>query len=104
MTGSYAEDGYLVRRGLVPADLIAELNEHFAGIAEGSVELAHNMQVVRNIEVAKGLVEPRTKAHGISKVNFFMSDPVFSRYASHPAVLYCLAPSVPPQPTRGVIS
>jgi phytanoyl-CoA hydroxylase len=81
MTDDYRENGYCVRRGLVPADLIEELNDRFDQIAECEIEPAHNFQVVRNVEIAKGLVTPATKAHGISKMNFFHHDEVFSRYS-----------------------
>ena len=83
---SYLEEGYAIRRGLVPRDLIEELNERFDCVAAGEVE-APNMQVVRNVEIAKGLVEPASAAHGISKVNFFHADPVFRRYTQCPALL-----------------
>lgn len=77
----YVENGYLVRRGLVPPDLVEALNERFAAIASGEVAPTENMQVVRNVQVAKGLVTPRSKAHGISKVNFIQRDPVMRRYS-----------------------
>jgi hypothetical protein len=47
MTDPYQENGFLVRRGLVPPDLIAELNERFFAVAEERVAAAPNMQVVR---------------------------------------------------------
>ena len=81
MREQYFENGYIVRRGLLPPDLIAELNQRFADVAEGHVPPAENMQVVRNVEVAKGLVTPKTKAHGISKMNFIQADPVLRKYS-----------------------
>jgi phytanoyl-CoA hydroxylase len=78
----YFEQGYIVRRGLLPPDLIALLNRRFHEVADGEVDPAQNMQVVRNVEVAKGLVTPRTKAHGISKMNFIQADPVLRQYSS----------------------
>ena len=83
MNDEYSEQGYLVRRGLVPPDLVAELNQRFADVAEGQVAPAPNMQVVRNVEIAKGLVTPETKAHGISKMNFIQADPVLRQYSTH---------------------
>jgi hypothetical protein len=82
MKDEYFENGYVVRRGLLPADLIAELNQRFADVADGIHEPAKNMQVVRNVEVAKGLVMPKTKAHGISKMNFVQADPVLRKYSA----------------------
>jgi phytanoyl-CoA hydroxylase len=87
MKKEYFENGYIVRRGLVPAKLVAELNQRFADVAEGIVEPASNMQVVRNVEIAKGLVTPRTRAHGISKMNFIQADPVLCQYSNHRPLL-----------------
>jgi phytanoyl-CoA hydroxylase len=87
MTDSYLQDGYLVRRGLVPPDLIEALNARFEDVAEGRVAPARNMQVVRNVQVAKGLVTPATKAAGISKMNFVLRDPVMRRFSECAAVL-----------------
>ena len=50
MRDEYFENGYVVRRGLLPADLIAELNQRFADVADGVCEPAENMQVVRDVE------------------------------------------------------
>ncbi len=81
MKEEYFENGFIVRRGLVPADLIDDLNQRFLDVADGSEPPVPNMQVVRNVEIAKGLVIPETKAHGISKMNFIQSDPVLKRYS-----------------------
>jgi hypothetical protein len=87
MRNEYFENGYVVHRGLLPADLIAELNQRFADVADGVCEPAENMQVVRNVEVAKGLVTPKTKAHGISKMNFVQADPVLRKYSAFAPLL-----------------
>jgi len=87
MREAYFENGYIVRRGLVPADLVADLNQRFADLAQGVVAPAHNMQLVRNIEVAKGLVTPTTRAHGISKMNFIQADPVLRKYSCYGPLL-----------------
>ena len=77
----YKDAGFRVVRGLVPPDLIEALNDRFEDLAERRVEPTHNMQIVRNVQVAKGLVEPRTPAHGISKVNFVQADPVMRQFS-----------------------
>ncbi|MDJ0789023.1 MAG: phytanoyl-CoA dioxygenase family protein [Myxococcota bacterium] len=87
MDDEYRETGFRVRRGLVGPELIEALNERFHAIADGEVEPAPNLQVVRNVEIAKGYVEPETPAHGISKMNFIQNDPVMRRYAECPAIL-----------------
>jgi phytanoyl-CoA hydroxylase len=87
MNEEYFENGYIVRRGLIPEKLIAELNERFADVAGGVIEPAPNMQIVRNVEVAKGLVTPKTRAHGISKMNFIQADPVMRAYSDYGPLL-----------------
>jgi phytanoyl-CoA hydroxylase len=83
----YFENGYIVRRGLVDRELIAQLNQRFADVADRKIEAAPNMQVVRNVEIAKGLVEPKSAAHGISKMNFIQADPVFRSYSDYGPLL-----------------
>ncbi len=87
MNDEYREQGFIVKRGLVPPDLIAEINAHFDAIAVGEQERVPNLQVVRNVEVAKGFHTPETPGLGISKMNFFHNDPVFSQYTHYPALL-----------------
>ncbi len=58
MDADYWQDGYLIRRKLVPGEMIDTLNQRFAEIADGTVAPAPNMQIARNVEVAKGLVTP----------------------------------------------
>ena len=87
MGTDYWRDGYVIRRQLVPKEMIDTLNQRFAGIADGAVAQAPNMQIARNVEVAKGFVTPRTPAHGIAKVNFVNGDPVLSRYAHYEPII-----------------
>jgi phytanoyl-CoA hydroxylase len=87
MSDEYRERGFRICRGLVPPDLIADLNARFDAIAEEREAPAPNLQVVRNVEVAKGYHTPASRALGISKMNFFHNDPVFSRYTHHDALL-----------------
>lgn len=56
MDTDYWRDGYIVRRKLVPEAMIDTLNQRFAAIADGTIAQAPNMQVARNVEVAKGFV------------------------------------------------
>lgn len=87
MREEYFENGYIVCRGLVPPDLIAELNQRFADVADEREPPAANMQVVHNVEVAKGLFKPKTRAHGISKMNFIQADPVLRKYSDYGPLL-----------------
>jgi hypothetical protein len=78
----YEENGFVIRRELLARDLIEELNERFSQVAEGRVAPADNMQGVRNVEVAKGLVTPEHPALGMSKMNFIQNDAVMRRYSA----------------------
>ncbi len=81
MGTDYWRDGYFVRRKLVPEEMIKGFNQRFSDIADATIAPAPNMQIARNVEVAKGLVTPRTPAHGVAKVNFLNGDQVMSQYA-----------------------
>jgi phytanoyl-CoA hydroxylase len=83
----YFAQGYTVARGLLPLDLIEELNRRFEDLAERRAAPSRNMQVVRNVQVAKGLVRPATPAAGISKVNFIQRDPVLRRFSEFRGLL-----------------
>ncbi|MEE3330143.1 MAG: phytanoyl-CoA dioxygenase family protein [Myxococcota bacterium] len=87
MPDDYEQNGYVIRRGLVPVDLIEALNERFDDVADGRVAPAANLQVARNVQIAKGLVEPTTPAHGIAKLNFVQGDEVFQRYSTQEPLL-----------------
>ena len=84
----YDENGYLVVRGLFDAEKLARWNERFLAIASGAAEPPEDMLVMRDVMVAKGAVEPATRAAGIAKIQDFHNDPVlFEGYAKDPALL-----------------
>ncbi len=84
----YDERGYLVVRGLFTASELAVWNERFVDIAEGRVEPAEGMLLMRDVMVAKGVVEAKSRLAEIAKVQDFHGDPVlFDEYCRHPRLL-----------------
>lgn len=84
----YDERGYLVVRGLFePAELEA-WSKRFLAIVNEEVEPAPGMLVMRDVMVAKGAVEPRSKPAAIAKIQDYHEDPVlFDGYARHAKLL-----------------
>ena len=48
MNEQYREDGYLVRRGLVPMELVDALNARFHAVADGGADPTPNMHQETN--------------------------------------------------------
>jgi phytanoyl-CoA hydroxylase len=73
---TYEENGFLVIRGFwEPVDL-KPFEERFLAIVEGEVPPGEGMLVMRDVMVAKGVVEPGTPAEAIAKIQDFENDPV----------------------------
>lgn len=84
----YDECGYLVVPGLFDAAEIAPWYQRFLDIVEGRVEPAKDMLVMRDVMVAKGVVDPQSPARAIAKIQDFHNDPVlFDGYAKHSRLL-----------------
>jgi len=84
----YAEQGYVVRRGLFSAEEVEVWNQRFLDIAEGRVEPAEDMLVMRDVMVAKGAVEPGSPAAAVAKIQDYQNDPVlYDGYAKSPRLL-----------------
>ena len=70
MGTDYWRAGYAIRRQLVPQEMIDDLNQRFAGIADGTISQAPNMQIARNVEDAfrtphtpQNIRQPRAHHH-----------------------------------------
>ena len=94
---AYRRDGFLLVRGLFREDEIAPWLERTRDLASGRVAPSPNMQLVRDVMVAKGRVAPASPEHAICKINFFENDPVFFGYATHPRLLDRVAALVGPE-------
>src|SRR5690606_4761532 len=90
-------DGFVVARGLFAPDEIAPWLERTRALASGHATPSANMQLVRDVMVAKKQVVPPTPEHAICKINFFENDPVLRSYATHPRLLDCVEALIGPE-------
>ena len=85
----YHDDGFVVRRALFSPEEIRRFDARF-------VELIANppgppMQIMRDVMVVKGAVEPESDVHAVNKLFSFEDDPVLSAYSNHATLTACLA-------------
>lgn len=83
----YQKQGYLVVPRLFGQDELAVWLERFEAIINGEVEPAEHMLVMRDVMVAKGVVNPKSPAEAIAKLQDFENDPVLYSYALHDRLL-----------------
>jgi phytanoyl-CoA hydroxylase len=86
----YWKQGYVVVPGLVGRDKLDGYVQRLDAIVKEEVPPAAGMLVMRDVMVAKGVVEPSTKMAGIAKIQDFENDPELYRYALEPALLDCV--------------
>jgi phytanoyl-CoA hydroxylase len=90
MLEHYWEHGYTMVRGLFSPELTESYRAHFEDIVSGEVEPSEGMLVMRDIMVAKGAVETKTRAEEIAKVQDFENDELLYSYVTHTALLDCV--------------
>lgn len=84
----YDENGYLVVPKLFVAEDLDVWKRRLAAIVDGEVEPAEDMLVMKDVMVAKGVVEAASRAAATAKIQDFHNDPVlFDGYARHPDLL-----------------
>ncbi len=94
---SYRRDGFVLVRGLFAADELRPWLQHTRDLALGAAAPSPNMQMVRDVMVAKGAFVPPTPEHALCKINFFENDPVFMSYARQPKLLDCVEALLGPE-------
>ncbi len=93
----YAEQGYLVVRGLFEPAELEDWKKRFTAIVNGEVEPAPDMLVMRDVMVAKGAVQPARPEEAIAKIQDFHEDPVlYEGYVKHPRLLDWVEPFTGP--------
>jgi phytanoyl-CoA hydroxylase len=84
----YEEQGFARIRGFFTAAELEECDKRFRAIVEGEVEPADGMLVMRDVMIAKGIVQPGSRLEAIAKIQDFHNDEVlFERYVRHPKLL-----------------
>jgi phytanoyl-CoA hydroxylase len=92
----YRKHGFVVVPGLFDADSVEVWKGRLRAIVEGETPPADHMLVMRDVMVAKGVVEPRSRAEAIAKLQDFENDPVLFGYARDPRVLDCVEALIGP--------
>lgn len=90
MLESYRRDGYVVARGVVPQADLDRLVERLEAVVAGEVPPAEGMIVMKDVMVAKGAVQPKSRMEAIAKIQFYENDPVLDAYTTHPSILDCV--------------
>jgi phytanoyl-CoA hydroxylase len=87
----YWKRGYVVVPGLIGRDKLDGYVRRLDAIVGEEASPVDGMLVMRDVMVAKGVVEPSTKMAGIAKIQDFENDPDLYGYAIEPALLDCVA-------------
>lgn len=77
----YRRDGFVVRRGLLDADVLRRFERRFVDLALGRTPRAAHMVIMQDVMVAKGRVQPESPLHGVNKLLSFENDAVLFGYA-----------------------
>ena len=83
----YARDGYVLLPDLVSAQDLDRYEARFIEFATGAIPAVGAMNIMRDIMVVKGVVEPQTPLHGINKMLGFEDDPTLFEYVHEPRIL-----------------
>ncbi|MEE8558933.1 MAG: phytanoyl-CoA dioxygenase family protein [Myxococcota bacterium] len=85
---NYQEQGYVVARRLFTADELHRWRDRFRAIVRGEAETAKHMLVMRDVMVAKGVVQPDSREKAIAKIQDFHHDSVlYGEYVNHERML-----------------
>ena len=93
----YRQEGFVVRRGLFSAGELAAWDARFLDYIEGRLPRCEGLQVMRDVMVVKGAVDPRSAVHAVNKLFCFEADPVLMGYTTSPAMLACVRDLVGPR-------
>lgn len=84
----YADQGYVVVRGLLGRDDVERYNARAREFALGRLPAGAERMVVKDVRVAKGLVRPDDPEKGVWKyLNPDRHDPLFAAYQKRPELL-----------------
>ena len=92
----YWDHGYVVVRSLFDSDSLLRWQQRFHAITHKDVDAAEGMLVMRDVMVAKGVVQPRSLEEAIYKLQDFENDPVLFGYSKDPRVLDCVEAIIGP--------
>jgi len=77
----YSTHGFVMLRGLFSADALDRFESRFVELASGESPPPEGMVIMQDVMVARGVVEPASRVHGVNKLLSFEHDPVLFDYA-----------------------
>ena len=83
----YQEHGYLLIPDLISESALRTYEARFVSIALGEVPCEPPMNVMRDVMVVKGAVDPATPLHGVNKLMNFEDEAVLYGYTTEPLLL-----------------
>jgi phytanoyl-CoA hydroxylase len=95
--GRYERDGFVCLPGLFGAEALARFEARFVDLASGAVRAPDGMVVMQDVMVARGVVEPASRVHGVNKILSFEADPVLFEYALAPALVAAVRALIGPE-------
>lgn len=90
----YWQHGYVVLPGLIEPEFVSRWRDRFDELVGDEGTRPERMLVMRDVMVAKGVVEPDSVMEGIAKVQDFEYDPILKEYINHPPILDCIEPLI----------
>ena len=87
---AYRDKGYVLRRGLYDQEMLQRLERRFVDLVEGRVATSGRMQIMNDVMVVKGAVEPQSALHAVNKLFSFEDDAELFSYVLHPGLVACL--------------
>ena len=84
---TYKQDGFILLRGLFDPDALASFEARFLALVSGQAPHGEDLVVMRDVMVAKGIVEPETLLHGVNKILSFEEDEILFAYALNETLL-----------------
>jgi len=79
--GRYERDGFVVLRGLFARHALRTFEDRFVELASGTRSAPSGMVVMRDVMVARGIVEPASRVHGVNKILGLENDAELFAYA-----------------------
>ena len=87
LVDQYQEQGFVLVPDLIKSEELIPWRERFIDVIHGKVDPCHDMVLMKDVEVAKGVVESKSPLHSINKLLNFEDDSVLYSYVEHPALV-----------------
>lgn len=84
---SYQRQGYLLLRRLISERELDAWREQFVRLVYRKIKPSRGMVLMKDVEIAKGAIQPKSQLHAINKLLNFEDDPALYSYVEHPKLL-----------------